>query len=141
MLRTLIITTALFIASSSLAETLNISISGIRNTKGKIQVAVFKSQKQFDDEEPYKILYFSKSNLKDGKLTVKCELPTGTYAITVLDDEDNSKDMTYKFGIYPTEGVGFSNHKLSGLTKPKFTDFDFKLSSGGTTVKVSMKYF
>mgnify|MGYP000097222175 CR=1 FL=1 len=117
-----------------------LKLSEIRNLKGQLQVAVFKSQQQFDDEKPEKTLYFSKAKVKAGKINLALNLPQGSYAITVLDDEDKSKGMTYRFGVYPLEGIGFSGYKLKGMSKPDFNEFDFKVSDTKKHVDVAMHY-
>ena len=134
----------LFIATisiSSFAQSATLNLKGIRNQKGHIQVSVFENAKQFEDEEPAKILYFDKKDVVKGNKSININLNPGNYGITILDDEDDSKDMTYRLGIYPREGVGFSNYKLSGMTKPKFTDFDFTVQNGNLQILVDMKYF
>lgn len=118
-----------------------LKVSEIRNSEGQLQVAVFKSQQQFDDEKPEKTLYFNKSNVKEGKINLSLNLPQGSYAITVLDDEDKSKGMTFRFGVYPLEGIGFSDYKLEGMSKPNFNEFDFKVSDTKKYVDVAMHYF
>ena len=120
---------------------LSIEITNIRNSKGVLLISVFNNQKQFDDEVPDKNFIVEKNNIKNGNKTAKIKLPSGTYGITVLDDEDKSGDVTYKFKIYPIEGVGFSNYVLSGLSKPDFEDFDFTISNSDKAVLVKMKYF
>ncbi len=49
--------------------------------------------------------------------------------------------MTYRLRIYPLEGVGFSNYKLKGMTKPKLDDFSFTIPLRNQQVIVEMKYF
>lgn len=123
------------------AQTLTIDVSGIRSSTGQLQIAIFETAEQFNDEKPAKTLYIDKSGLANGKKSIQVNLKPGTYAITVLDDEDKSKDMTYTWGIYPKEGVGFSNYKLQGLSKPDFSDFDFKITEDSKHVKVEIDYF
>lgn len=123
------------------AQKLTIKVSGIKNTKGKLLVGIFKNQDQFDKETPFKKIKVSKSGIKNGETTITTSLPKGTYAITILDDEDSSESMTYKFRVYPQEGVGFSNYKLKGLSKPKFKDFDFEMPKADKLVKIVIGYF
>ena len=126
---------------SSFAQSVTLEIKNIRNLKGQLQVSVFENQQQFDDEKPAKIIYFDKKGISDGKKLVKLDLKPGTYGITLLDDEDKSKDMTYRMGIYPREGVGFTGYKLSGMKKPKFSDFDFTATGDSKKLLVDIKYF
>lgn len=141
MIRKVVLSILLLLSLLGYAEKVTINVSGIRSNQGLIQVAVFQNAKQFDDRAPIMKKYYSKSNMSDGSLMISLDLPKGTYGITVLDDEDRSKDMSFKFGIYPTEGVGFSNYYLEGLSSPDFKRFSFELDKNGITVGVRMRYF
>lgn len=124
------------------AQTLVVNISNIRNAEGQFQVALFENNEQMKNEQPVAKYYFEKKGIRDGKLTLSIPLTPGTYGITVLDDEDMSKEMTYQMGLYPKEGVGFSNHQLKGMSKPKFEEFSFIIEDKkNTPVAVVMKYF
>ena len=124
-----------------MAQSITLNIKNIRNDKGHLQVAVFENEAQFKDEKPVRKIYFDKSEIANGNKKITIDFKPGTYAITVLDDEDDSKDMTYRLGIYPREGVGFTNFKMEGMSKPKFSDFDFTINEGNKQLIVEMKYF
>ena len=126
---------------SSFAQSVTLEIKNIRNLKGQLQVSVFENQDQFSDEKPAKTISFDKKDINNGTKHVTLELEPGIYGISVLDDEDNSNDMTYRLGVYPREGVGFTGYKLSGMSKPKFADFDFTVPQGSKSLLVDMKYF
>ncbi|SFT79011.1 Uncharacterized conserved protein, DUF2141 family [Lishizhenia tianjinensis] len=137
-----LITLGLFSFNSTSTETsVVLKVRNIRNLKGQLQVAVFKNEEQFEGEQPEKTLYFNKTNVKEGKINLAFNLAQGTYAVTVLDDEDKSKDMTFRFGVYPLEGVGFSGYKLEGMSKPDFNEFDFQVDDEKKYVDVAIHYF
>lgn len=123
------------------AQKVTLNISGIDNSNGHLQISIFESAVQFEDEEPAEILFFDKSGMIDGKKSITIDLTHGIYGIVVLDDEDQSKDMTYRFGIYPLEGVGFSNFQFSGLSKPDFDEFDFEVLEDNMNININMKNF
>ena len=137
----LFIVIALAVNLCSMAQSITFNIRNIRNDKGHLQVAIFENEAQFKIEKPVQKLYFDKSGISNTNKNITIDLKPGNYAISVLDDEDDSKDMTYRLGIYPREGVGFSNYKLEGMSKPKFSDFDFTVSQGNKQILVEMKYF
>jgi len=122
------------------AQNVTLNLQGIRSSKGQIEVSIYKNADQFNDEKPSKYLYFSKDNLKDGNLKITFSLAEGNYGVTVLDDEDMSRSMTFKMGFYPKEGVAFSNFRFKGMSKPKFEDFKFQVS-GVTSINGYMRYF
>ncbi len=119
---------------------LDIEMTGIRNSKGRIRVAVFINEVQFKKEQPQKSIMYDKSNLIDKKIEISiCDLRPGIYGIAVLDDENDNGKLDYKLFI-PCEGIGFScyEHKLR---KPDFSDFSFELKDGlQQRLKIQIKY-
>lgn len=141
MKRLIILISIIASCTISFAQSVTLEIKNIRGQEGLLLVSVFENQEQFDDEIPAKTIKVDKSNISSGQTEVKLALKPGVYGITVLDDEDNSKDMTYRFGVYPLEGVGFSGYKLSGMTKPEFSDFDFSVNTENQKLVAEIKYF
>lgn len=132
---------AVFLSISVNAQVLTIEISGIRNSKGNIAVAVFTDNTSFNKEETYFEEMYPKTSLLNKNMIVELMLKPGVYGISVLDDENEDGKMKYNiFGI-PKEGFGFSNFYHTGIFKPDFEDFRFKVNENDTTVYVKMKYF
>lgn len=129
-----------FVTNAS-GQYLSIQITGIRNTKGVLQLAIFENQEQFEKESPASKYLYEKSSILGDSANINISLDPGIYGIAVLDDEDRSGNMSYKLRIYPKEGVGFSNHRLKGLNKPKFSDFYFMIKDGNNYVIIDMRYF
>jgi uncharacterized protein (DUF2141 family) len=121
-----------FFAASlnSYAQNIEVVFSGIRSLDGRIRLEVFIDEAGFDKEKGISIKYFKKSNLVNGEMTVKFDLPPGTYGLALLDDENNDDKMNYSFIGLPKEGFGFSNYYLTGLFKPKFEAFKFTVHKG-----------
>jgi len=107
---------------------IKIEMQNIRNSNGHIQLQLYKDETNFKKETPYKILYISKNNVHDGKLTYNMTLPKGTWGFAMLDDENKDGKMNYSF-ILPKEGFAFSNFYLSGWSKPKFNEFAMNVAS------------
>ncbi len=122
------------------AQTVEVRISNLINNRGTVNIGIFKDQGSFDKEKPFEQKVFSKQSVKNGNLTVKFHLPVGTYGLALLDDEDNDGQMRYNFLGIPREGFGFSNYESSGMTKPKFSDFSFRVSKGNNIVNVKIRY-
>ncbi len=133
--------TAILLGMNIQAQSLTITVYGIRNTTGRLQIAIFENAQQFKDEIPVKKLFIDKSEITDSNTSIQTDLAPGTFGIAVLNDEDESGAMTYRFKVYPLEGVGFSNFTMKGLKKPDFSDFDFTIITSGLLVNVEMKYF
>lgn len=121
------------------ASTITVNITNVRNKEGTIRLCVFKDQASFSTDKPSKIMHISKNELSGGKMTTSVELPSGTYGIAVLDDENSNDKMDYGL-MMPKEGFGFSNFYLTGLSRPKFEQFKFGVSDANFSVVIKMKY-
>lgn len=117
-----------------------ITFTNIRSDIGNIRVGLYDAPDQWTDHAKYHYVW-SKGDLKDGKLTVEIkDLPRTTYAIAVLDDEDENEDMTYKLGL-PMEGWGMSNNpSFVRLKAPGFDEVTFELDSPAIRFEIQMNY-
>ncbi len=136
----MLLVTMLFMVFSVKSQTLIIDITNIRNANGKIIIGIFKNDKSFQKEITYIDKTIDKSMLYNGSLTVKIEIKSGVYGVSILDDENNDGNMEYNFIGIPKEGFGFSNYYHSGIIKPKFENFSFVIGKNNKKVKVKMKY-
>lgn len=137
----LILISFLAISVTSFSQTITMEIDNLRNNKGQIIVAIFEDYATFQEETPKYDKVFSKKSTKDGKLTIRFSLPPGTYAITLVDDENKNKEMDYNFIGLPKEGFGFSDYYHSGMSKPKFHQFKFTVRKGEQkTVQSTIRY-
>ena len=123
MIRSFASAIALFVFSSATALALDatVTVTGIRNAKGKIAVLAFSTKEGFPDQ-PAKALAQAVADARLGTVTLTLKkLPAGKLAITVLHDEDaNGKLNRNLFGL-PVEGVGMSG-KPEGKLPPTFAD-------------------
>lgn len=120
-------------------STVSIKISEIRNTKGSIEISVYRNQEEFENRKAFKKLRIGKENVKNHKLATSISLPTGNYGIAILDDENNNSKMDMGF-LMPKEGFGFSDYYHTGISKPKFRDFTFNLGNNKNT-DIRVKYY
>lgn len=119
-----------------------VSIDNLRSSKGNIIVSVFKNEKSFEQETPEFERFFSKKEIKKGKFKTTLLLPPGTYGIAILDDENEDRKMNYSLIGIPQEGYGFSDFEHTGYSKPKFSNFAFKLKKGKKILKaIKLRYF
>lgn len=121
------------------SNTITINITNVRNKDGSIRLSVFKDEASFSAEKASKTMLLNKNEISDGKMNTSVQLPSGTYGIAVLDDENSNEKMDYGL-MMPKEGFGFSNFYLTGLRKPKFEKFKFLVGDANFSVWIRMKY-
>lgn len=116
---------------------LKINFSNIRNNDGYIYIFLYQYKNQFP-YNPYKHYKVSKSKVENGLLTAQIsDLEfRNSYAISLIDDENNNEDLDRWLGI-PHEGYGFSNNVRPFLSMPNYSElvFDFKHSKS-TNIKL-----
>lgn len=109
------------------AQDLEVTITGLKTTKGQIVIGVFRDDPTFQKEDAFLSLKFEKKDIRNGEMKIGFKMEPGLYGLTLLDDENNSGLMEYNFIGIPKEGFGFSDYYHSGITKPKFDAFKFTL--------------
>ena len=127
------------ISQSSTIATLEIIFNGIRNNKGLIAIGINSSPEGWP-REPQKEAYWKKNNIIDGIFTARIEnLTYGTYAISVLDDENENFEMDMFMGI-PKEGFGFTGNPRVKFSPPKFEDCLFIIEKPFQQVTIDIRY-
>jgi len=117
--------------------TISVEVTNIRNSKGTMQLQVYRSQKAFAAETPYKTYRISKKDVKGHTLRYKIKgLSAGNYGVALLDDENGNKKMDYGW-VLPEEGFGFSDYYHTAWSKPTYHKFKFNLKADkAVTMKV-----
>ena len=115
-------------------------ISNIRNKTGLIRIGLYESDKGFPDK-PEVSFSLAKDTILSGKLTLLIPIKeTGSFAISILDDENKNGKMDYRFGIMPKEGFGFSNNPKISMKAPSFDETRFWYKGERLVVSVRMVY-
>ena len=67
------------------------------------------------------------------------DIKPGNYAVSVLHDENQNKDLDLnKLGI-PKEGYGFSNNVMGVIGPPSFRKARFRVPAGNSAITIKMK--
>ena len=126
-------------SQSKPTATLEIKFAGIRNQKGLIAIGINTSPEGLP-RKPNLDPNWRKTNIVDGVFTARIEnLAYGTYAVSVLDDENSNLEMDMFMGI-PKEGFGFSNNAKVGLSPPKFEECSFKIDKPFQQITIDLRY-
>ena len=127
------------ISQSTSEATLKIKFTGIRNSKGLIAIGINSSPEGWP-RKPHMDPNWKKINIVDGVFIATVEnLPYGTYAISVLDDENSNLEMEMFMGI-PKEGWGFSKNPPFKLSAPKFDECSFRLDQPLKQITIDLRY-
>ena len=107
-----------------------VDVSGLRNSKGILQVALYNKEGSIPDEHYRNYFRLIREEInEDSAKLIFTDLPEGKYAVNVLHDENNNGKID-KGLILPEEGIGFSNYESIGLrNKPSFEKASFDLSA------------
>ena len=120
---------------------LTIKVTGVRNAKGKIGVALFQGEAGFPDGS--KALRKQQAEI-DGRSqsaeVVFRDLPPGIYAISVLHDENMNGKLDKNFLGIPQEGYGFSNNPGKKMRAANFDEAKFSLNAPEQTIEVKLIY-
>jgi uncharacterized protein (DUF2141 family) len=129
-------------AQTNDTATLTVRVTGARNTKGKIWVTVFQDAQGFPDDASRAIRQQSVEiypNTMSAQVTFK-DLPQGTFAVSVLHDENGNGKMDKNFVGMPKEGYGASNNPKKKKRAPTFDEAKVSLNASEHTIEITLIY-
>lgn len=122
------------------APVLEVHISQVRSAKGRILLSVYSDPTEYP-YKPFRTCPVDKDSLKNGNLTARIHgLTPGTYALGLLDDENDSGNTEYNILGIPKEGFGFSNNQKPLFSKPDYDKLTFKVGPGLTRISITVQY-
>lgn len=96
---------------------LKIMIQGVKSKKGSINIALYKSDSDFDQE---KFAYVTRIPAGSDGTAVFEKINPGTYGVAVFHDENENFRLDRNFAGLPAEGYGFSNNARGTFGPPSF---------------------
>ncbi len=135
MRRFLTLFTAFILSATTVhAGNLKIELTDFRNDKGNVAIAIYKDELSFKNNKisgaPYTMLLAASGS----KTLTLHDLPAGTYAISILHDEDKDGTLDMNTRGFPVEGYAYSNN-VGKLSIPPFKDASFTHSKDADTVQ------
>ena len=127
------------LTASTSAATVEVSFTKLRAAKGKLMVCLTTKAKHFPDCSKDANARHVVITAKEGAHTSFTGLPAGTYAVSVVHDENGNGKMD-KAVMVPSEGFGFSRNPRVLFGPPSFKAASFKVDSGTVSQTVKMKY-
>lgn len=122
--------------------TLTIRITGARNAKGQIAVALFQDGSGFPGDAS-KALRTQRAEIDSdtsGAQLVFEGIPPGTYAVAVFHDENMNGKLDKNFVGAPKEGYGASNNPKKRMGPPKFEEAKFSVNDPEQTIEIKLIY-
>ncbi|MGV7122304.1 DUF2141 domain-containing protein [Sphingopyxis sp. 550A] len=120
------------------APSVEVSITGLRNTKGQILVCLTTNPKAFPDCSKDKASVRMVVKPADAGDFLIHAPAAGTYAIAVVHDENSNNKMDVAIFL-PKEGFGFSRNPAIRMGPPKFKAASFAVA-GEVRQTIRMKY-
>ncbi len=117
-----------------------VDVKNLKNQKGTVRALLYRSSQGFPDdlEQAFKM---GEASATVGQVTIRfADLPYGTYAVTLLHDENDNGEMDKNFLGIPKEGYGFSNNARGLMGPPDFEETAFELNSENKQIEVSLNY-
>ncbi len=140
------ITLALFFCSRLLLSaqegyTLRVEVGGLGSSKGQVIFSLYNKEDAIPDKKLENHFKMKKEKISgDTSSAIFTDIEAGTYAISILHDEDGDGKIT-KGALLPKEGLGFSNLQSIGpMHKPSFKKASFEMK-GDTSIQVKVVYF
>ena len=127
-------------ATSASAADIEVEVTKLRNTTGRVVVCLWNEASAFPDcsaNKPFRQAEIPAS--APSKTVVIKNVPDGTYAVSVMHDEDGKFPKNF-IGI-PKFGVGLTPEGWPyPIGKPSFDKNKFPLTSNGKKLVVEVRY-
>ncbi len=119
---------------------IRIRVFDLRSHDGDLGIALFNQKKGFPGKVEKAFLKGGISSEGEAHVYVFENVPYGTYAVSVMHDENRNGKLDSNFIGIPKEGVGASNNPRSKFGPPSFEDASFQLDRAEVDLDVHLKY-
>lgn len=121
------------------AETLTVTVTGLRGGKGTLFMTVWNDEGRFLGDVRHAAAR-RKVPVSGPETTVVVEgLPRGVYAVTAFQDENGNGELDRNFIGVPKEPVGVSNDARGMMGPPKFKAAAFALNGPARSVPIRLR--
>jgi uncharacterized protein (DUF2141 family) len=116
-----------------------VSVEGFMSDKGFCRLLVYENEKGFP-EDPKKAVLISSLEIKNRKTESIFIIPPGTYAISILHDENSNEMLDKTWYGKPKEGFGISNNPKVKFGPPKFEEAAVKIDAENIKFQIKLIY-
>jgi uncharacterized protein (DUF2141 family) len=130
-------------AVATAKSNLSVHLTGFRNAKGRVNVALFRDGKGF----PMDIASAAETQRLEidpqtkAVTAVFANLPQGSYAVAVLHDENLTGKMDYDSQGIPQEGYGISNNPDTTTGPPTPEAASFTVNQPESKIEIKLVYW
>jgi len=125
--------------ATALAADLTVTVTGLRNDKGDVHIALYDRPDAFPDGDG--MLDERKVPIRAGVASARFEgLAPGAFAVATYHDENGNDDFDTNVIGFPLEGYAFSMGAQVFLGPPTFGEAAFKVSVGANETRIAMEY-
>jgi uncharacterized protein (DUF2141 family) len=120
---------------------LKIVFKDLRNDKGWLGMLLFNGPEGYPGEyrKAYKLAY---KRIENGTVVIDFkDIPFGSYAVTMLHDENANMDMDFNFLGIPKEGYGASNNAARYFGPPRYKDARFEVNQTEQVITIKPIYW
>lgn len=128
-------------AAQGAPVTVTVKISGFKGTEGLALVTLYDSEQSW--LKVPKAVQVVRAKITGAGMSVAFkDVKAGTYAVSVIHDENKNNELDMRWLPYPKpkEGVGVSNDPETKAGPPKWEAAKFAVGGEAVTVKATLKY-
>ncbi len=123
------------------AETVTITVTDLRNTKGVVRACMTTVESVFPrckrDPDSHRTVVKAADTI-----TIRFDnVKPGEYAIALLHDENEDGKANRVLGMAPKEGYGFSRDAPVRMAPPDWNDAVFTVADAPKRLTIKMRYF
>lgn len=135
----LVLSLVLVSTRTNAQSSLIVPIGGIQRPEGRILYSLFQSADGFPDN-PQKAFRTGYVLVTERTISLSISsLPSGTYALSVIHDQNGDGRLNANLLGIPTEPVGFSNNVMGAFGPPKFSKARFSVQPGKNEIPIRLR--
>jgi uncharacterized protein (DUF2141 family) len=130
-------------APAQAKSTLTVRMSGFRNAKGRIKIALYRDAKGFPSD-PSSAVASQTFEIDPQTLSATAvfkDIPQGVYAASVFQDESMTGKMEFDAQGIPLYGYGISNNPDTSMGPPTPEQASFKVNQAECNIEIKMTYW
>jgi len=126
-------------ASAPAGQDVRVDVSGLRSTKGLVQVCMTARRDRFPECKGDALAFTATLSAAGSRTVTFAHVPPGHYAIALLHDE-NGNGKVDRTLLIPREGFGFSRDARVTMGPPKFDAAAFDVGAVPVRQAIRMRY-